>query len=70
MEHEFRKLVNGNEIFKDFTLGGLAALPEDDLKILFNTTTVCGLAFKQKVFVLRDRYKKAQSAFIIFLYTH
>ena len=58
MELEFRRLVSGNIHLKDVNLEILAALPDDDLDIFFDTTSVSGTIFKGKVLALRNRYMK------------
>ena len=56
MENEFECLVEGNDNFADMTLETFAVLPNDDISIFFDTTTLRGVKFKAKMLALRNRY--------------
>lgn len=56
-ELNFRALVKGNCNFNEVSLVGFSALPDEDLEILFDTTTIDGIIFKSNVLALRQRFK-------------
>ena len=59
MDSEFDTLVSGNINFSGVTLGAFSSLPEQDIGIYFDTSTVAGTTFKGKVIEIRNRYKQS-----------
>ena len=82
MENEFRALVGENDNFTDTTLESFASLPDSDIHIYFDTSTIRGVNFKGKVLALRNRYCAAAKltgdfsfnqfycVYTTFIYTH
>ena len=58
MENEFRTLVAGNDNFNGVSLEEFSAIPEADVAIFFDTTTIPGTNFKGEVMALRKRFNQ------------
>jgi hypothetical protein len=57
MEAQFRDLVRDNNSFTGVTLESLCALPDEDIGIYFDTSSIAGTNFKGQVLALRKRFR-------------
>ena len=65
MEEEFRALVAGNNNFNRVTLETFSAIPEEYIKLYFDTSTIAGLDFMGSVMALRKRFNQQSGNLII-----
>lgn len=57
METKFRELVKDNDKFDGLTLEAFCALPDEDIKIYFDTSSIAGTTFTGQVLALRKRFR-------------